>query len=734
MVSSVPVTLDANEHKAFTIGDLLNQPIQPNIQSGVITNASGVIGLELFGNNGGSNHLDGLLLTDKTASTLYYPHVENNGWWTGIVAYNPSVSASTITVAPYSAQGTALATSTLPLAGKGKYVGLVSGLGLPAQTAWFRIDSTQPLSGFELFSTLDGNLLAAYAGGGGIGATTGVFAKIEKNGGWTGIAFVNTEVGAATVTLTAYDDNGSVVATQVLPVGGHAKVVNLAETIFSQDISSATYIAYSSDRNVVGFQLNGSADGTMLDGLPGLGGAPQLSVNTVSPENGATNVPTTAPVSVAFNEAMNSTTINATTFTVSAGGAPVAGVISSSGTTYAFTPAAPLAAGTMYTVTVTTGAMDVTGNTMAANFTSTFTTAAAGPVTRDVSIGDFAFSPATITINVGDTVRWTNNGAIVHSTTSGTSPTADGKWDSGLLSNGQSFSFTFTQAGTYSYFCSIHFFTGTVIVQTSGVNGTIMGTAIKGPINGATVTAFAINNGVMGTQIGTAATDAQGNFTMSVGAYSGPVMLRMTGGTYTDEATGTSMTMQSGDIMTTMLPQVTAGAVMSGVQITPLTSMAQAMAQTMSGGMTPANITTANTAMGNYFSVSDILFTHPMNPLTPGSGTGATQDMRNYGMVIAAMSKYAQTIGMPISSGMVTAMMNDAADGVMNGMMGNTQIMMGGMGGMMGNNPMSANAGTSGLAGAMTAFMGSAMNRSGLTVADMQALINKMNTSSGQVQ
>jgi hypothetical protein len=38
---------------------------------------------------------------------------------------------------------------------------------------------------------------------------------------------------------------------------------------------------------------------------------------------------------------------------------------------------------------------------------------------------------------------------------------------------------------------------------TSGLNGTIMGTAVKGPVNGATVTAFAINNGVMGAQIGT---------------------------------------------------------------------------------------------------------------------------------------------------------------------------------------------------------------------------------------
>ena len=265
-------TLNAGEHRAFDIASLFNNQPQPDIQSAVITNASGIIGLELFCSNGGGNHLDGILLTDNTASTIYYPHVaSDNIWWTGIVAYNPSESACTITITPYNDQGIPLSSKTPPpIAGKGKYVGAVADLGLPAQTAWFKIDSTNPLSGFELFGTIDGNQLAAYAGGGGSSAKSGVFAKIEKNGGWTGIAFVNTEDSAASVTLTAYNDNGTAVATRVLPVGGHAKVVNLAEAIFSQDIRSATYIAYSSDKNVVGFQLNGSSDGMMLDGLPGM--------------------------------------------------------------------------------------------------------------------------------------------------------------------------------------------------------------------------------------------------------------------------------------------------------------------------------------------------------------------------------------------------------------------------------------------------------------------------------
>jgi hypothetical protein len=264
------VTLAANEHKAFAVRDLFNGQPQPTIQSGVIANTSGVIGLELFGSLLRGRQLEGIPLTDKTALTLYYPHVAGDGWWTGIVAYNPSDLPCTITITPYTAQGTPLPVSTLSLAGKAKYVGTVTGLGLPAQTAWFRIDSTSPLSGFELISTNDFEQLAAYAGNGGTGARAGVFAKIEKYG-WTSFALVNTENSAATVTLIAYTDAGTAVASKVLMIGSYAKLLDSPEGLFPQDLSSATYIAYTSDKNLVGFQLNGSFDWTMLDGLPGLG-------------------------------------------------------------------------------------------------------------------------------------------------------------------------------------------------------------------------------------------------------------------------------------------------------------------------------------------------------------------------------------------------------------------------------------------------------------------------------
>jgi hypothetical protein len=264
--------------------------------------------------------------------------------------------------------------------------------------------------------------------------------------------------------------------------------------------------------------------------------------------------------------------------------------------------------------------------------------------------------------------------------------------------------------------------------------GMMSGTAVKGPVATATVTAYAITSGMMGAQLGSATTDANGNFSVPMGTYAGSVMLQVTGGTYLDEATGSTMPMLSGDLLAACVPAVTSGSTTTGIQMTPLTTMAHARAKTMTGGMTDANIATTQAAVGTYFSVTDILHTVPMNPMFTGSGSAATQNQKNYGMSIAAMSQYARTQGMTTSSsGMVTAMMNDASDGVMDGMMGGTAISMAGMGGMMGG-MMSSTAGTSGLSTAMGTFVGSAMNRSGVTMADMQTLVNKLATSTGMIQ
>lgn len=270
---------------------------------------------------------------------------------------------------------------------------------------------------------------------------------------------------------------------------------------------------------------------------------------------------------------------------------------------------------------------------------------------------------------------------------------------------------------------------GSSVVASGGIIG---GTGFKGPVSNATVTAYAVTGGSPGTQLGSATTDATGKFSVSVGNYSGPVMLQLTGGSYTDEASGTAMNMATGDVMTAVLPTIASGATVTGVMVTPLTSMAQTAALHLSGGMTDANIASANSAVGTYFMVNDILHTQPMNPLVPGSGSATTQDAINYGMAVAAMSQSAKDLGMAASSAFVTAMMNDSSDGMMNGKMGSNPISMS-MGGMMGPMMMQPNAGTSGLGSAMSMFAASAQNKSGITASMMQSLINRLNASNGQL-
>jgi len=81
--------------------------------------------------------------------------------------------------------------------------------------------------------------------------------------------------------------------------------------------------------------------------------------------------------------------------------------------------------------------------------------------TVDVKIDNFSFSPATITIPVGTTVKWTNRDDIPHTVVSD-----DQKFESKALDTDDSYSYTFTKSGTYPYFCSIHpKMTGKVIVQ-----------------------------------------------------------------------------------------------------------------------------------------------------------------------------------------------------------------------------------------------------------------------------
>ena len=107
--------------------------------------------------------------------------------------------------------------------------------------------------------------------------------------------------------------------------------------------------------------------------------------------------------------------------------------------------------------------------------------------TANVSIVDFGFSPASVTVTAGSTVTWTNTGAAIHSVTSDTgafdsSPTCP---SGSCLDPGATYSHTFATAGRFTYHCRVHpTMTGTVVVNAAPGTTTTTTTAAPGSTAG----------------------------------------------------------------------------------------------------------------------------------------------------------------------------------------------------------------------------------------------------------
>ena len=95
----------------------------------------------------------------------------------------------------------------------------------------------------------------------------------------------------------------------------------------------------------------------------------------------------------------------------------------------------------------------------------------ASAASHSVGATNYRFTPATLTITVGDTVTWTNQTSDTPHTTTANG----GAWDSGTLNPGQTFSHTFTTPGTFAYHCQFHQslgMVGTIVVKAAGPSPT----------------------------------------------------------------------------------------------------------------------------------------------------------------------------------------------------------------------------------------------------------------------
>jgi len=133
------------------------------------------------------------------------------------------------------------------------------------------------------------------------------------------------------------------------------------------------------------------------------GAAPDTTPPTVAstnPLNGAVGVAPNASISATFDEPMTNASLNTASIFLAptAGGPAVAGTVSVSGNTATFTPLANLAGSIQYTATITTAAMDASGNTLAAPFSWSFTTSAIPDTTPPTVL--LPTSPADLAVGV----------------------------------------------------------------------------------------------------------------------------------------------------------------------------------------------------------------------------------------------------------------------------------------------------------------------------------------------
>jgi hypothetical protein len=151
--------------------------------------------------------------------------------------------------------------------------------------------------------------------------------------------------------------------------------------------------------------------------------ATQPTVISTVPANGATSVPINQTITATFSVAMNPATVSGATFTLQApGGVAITGAVTylPAGSVATFTPAANLAANTLYTATITTGAMNLSGSALATNYVWTFTTAAGANTTKPTVISNIPLTGATgVALNqtVAATFSEAMNAATITATT-----------------------------------------------------------------------------------------------------------------------------------------------------------------------------------------------------------------------------------------------------------------------------------------------------------------------------
>jgi hypothetical protein len=207
------------------------------------------------------------------------------------------------------------------------------------------------------------------------------------------VAMIATSINATTFTLTSAG-GASVTGVVTYVAAGSVAIFKPVANLLPSTVYTATITTGATD--LAGIALAQNYVWTFTTGTAAVVGAP--TVTSTIPINGATGVPLNQIVSATFSTAMNPATINSTTFSLTGPGTTaVTGLVAYAavGNTLTFTPAANLAPNTLFTATISTGAQNLEGAGLAANYAWTFTTGAAAATTPPEVVSTIPANAAT---------------------------------------------------------------------------------------------------------------------------------------------------------------------------------------------------------------------------------------------------------------------------------------------------------------------------------------------------
>ncbi len=301
---------------------------------------------------------------------------------------NPTLSA----IAPSSGiQGAAVAVtltgtnfasgSTISLSGTGITVSGLTVASSTSITATFTIAASAPTGAQNVTVTSKSKITSSQAFTVNSGAAT--LTSISPSSGAQGQS-VN-------VTLTG----------TLFSAGSTVGLSGTGITVSNTTVASSTSITATF---AIGLNAPAGAQNVTVTNAIGASGTQTFTVTALpptvtftSPANGATSIPINRKLAATFSKPMTSATVTTATFTLVGGGGNVTGAVTynAANNIATFAPAANLAASTVYTATITTGAKDLSGTSLASSFVWTFTTGATADTTAPTVISTSPANAAT---------------------------------------------------------------------------------------------------------------------------------------------------------------------------------------------------------------------------------------------------------------------------------------------------------------------------------------------------